>query len=93
MDEVDEFGIPIKKPAVAKKSVDEFGIPIKKKGSSEPTSQAGAGVSPTRPTQQGTSSDTEPPMGTQVSGGLGGPFQSIDPFGGKGPVGAMVSAQ
>jgi len=31
MDEVDEFGIPIKKPAVAKKSVDEFGIPIKKK--------------------------------------------------------------
>ena len=70
---------------------------VKKKESSEPTSQAVAGVSPTRPTQQSTSSDTEPPMGTQVSGGLGGqtgsPFQSIDPFGGKGPVGAMVSAQ
>jgi len=73
MDEVDEFGIPIKKPAVAKKSVDEFGIPIKKKGSSEPTSQAGAGVSPTRPTQQGTSSDTEPPTRAQASVALGGP--------------------
>jgi hypothetical protein len=69
------------------------GYVVKKKESSEPTSQARAGVSPTRPTQQSTSSDTEPPMGTQVSGGLGGPFQSIDPFGGKGPVGAMVSAQ
>jgi hypothetical protein len=73
MDEVDEFGIPIKKPVVAKKSVDEFGIPIKKKGSSESTPQEKAGVSPTRPTQQGTSSDTEPPTRAQASVVLGGP--------------------
>jgi hypothetical protein len=73
MDEVDEFGIPIKKPAVAKKSVDEFGIPIKKKGSSEPTSQEKAGVSPTKPIQKGTSSDTEPPTRAQASVALGGP--------------------
>jgi len=73
MDEVDEFGIPIKKPAVAKKSVDEFGIPIKKKGSSEPTAQKNAGVSPTRPTTQSTSSDTEPPTRAQASVALGGP--------------------
>ena len=70
---------------------------LKKKGSSEPTSQEKSGASPTRPIQQGTSSDTEPPMGAQASGGLGGqtgnPFQSIDPFGGKGAVGAIISEQ
>jgi hypothetical protein len=97
MDEVDEFGIPIKKTATKKQAVDEFGIPIKKKGSSEPTSQKGAGVSPTKPTQPSTSSDTEPPTRAQASVALGGqtgsPFQSIDPFGGKGPVEAIVSEQ
>lgn len=97
MDEVDEFGIPIKKTATKKQSVDEFGIPIKKKGSSEPTSQEKSGASPTRPTQQGTSSDTEPPTRAQASVALGGqtgsPFQSIDAFGGKGAVGAIVSEQ
>jgi hypothetical protein len=80
-----------------KKIIDMYIADQKKKGSSEPTAQEGAVVSPTRPTQQGTSSDTEPPMGTQVSGGLGGqtgsPFQSIDPFGGKGAVGAIISEQ
>ena len=39
MEEVDEFGIPIKKPNQKKQSVDEFGIPIKKKdGTGAPTS-------------------------------------------------------
>lgn len=31
MEELDEFGIPIKKTAKPSVSVDEFGIPIKKK--------------------------------------------------------------
>lgn len=70
---------------------------VKKKDSSVSTPQEAAGVSPTRTTTQGTSSDTEPPMGAQASGGLGGqtgsPFQSIDPFGGKGAVGAIISEQ
>lgn len=70
---------------------------LKKKESSRPISQEGAGVSPTRPTQQGTSSDTEPPTRAQASVGLGGPtknpFESIDPFMGKGAVGAIVSEQ
>ena len=70
---------------------------LKKKESSELISQERAGGSPTRTTQQGTSSDTEPPTRAQASGGLGGqtssPFQSIDAFGGKGPVGAIVSEQ
>jgi hypothetical protein len=35
MEEVDEFGIPIKKPSQKKQSVDEFGIPIKKKVGTE----------------------------------------------------------
>jgi hypothetical protein len=73
MDEVDEFGIPIKKTATKKQAVDEFGIPIKKKGSSEPTAQEKSGVSPTRPTTQGISSDTEPPTRAQASVALGGP--------------------
>jgi hypothetical protein len=93
MDEVDEFGIPIKKTATKKQAVDEFGIPIKKKESSEPTSQKGAAVSPTRTTSTSTSSDTEPPTRAQASVALGGPFKSIDPFGGKGPVGAIISEQ
>jgi hypothetical protein len=46
---------------------------LKKKGSSEPTSQAGAGASPTRPTTQSTLSDTEPPTRAQASVALGGP--------------------
>ena len=83
-----------KYPEYAKKV--SFGE-VKKKESSVSTPQEAAGVSPTRTTQQGTSSDTEPPMGTQASGGLGGqtgsPFQSIDPFGGKGAVGAIISEQ
>jgi hypothetical protein len=79
-----------KYPEYAKKV--SFGE-VKKKGSSKPTSQEAAGVSPTRTTTPGTSSDTEPPMGAQASGGLGGPFQSIDPFGGKGAVGAIISEQ
>ena len=80
-----------------KKIIDMYIADQKKKGSSEFISQEKSGESPTRPIQQGTSSDTEPPMGTQVSGGLGGqtgsPFQSIDPFGGKGAVGAIISEQ
>ena len=79
-----------KYPEYAKKV--SFGE-VKKKDSSKPTSQEAAGVSPTRTTTPGTSSDTEPPMGAQASGGLGGPFQSIDPFGGKGAVGAIISEQ
>ena len=31
MEEVDEFGIPIKKQATTEVAVDEFGIPVKKK--------------------------------------------------------------
>jgi hypothetical protein len=46
---------------------------LKKKGSSEPTSQEKSGASPTRPTQQGTLSDTEPPTRAQASVALGGP--------------------
>ena len=46
---------------------------LKKKGSSEPTSQEDAVVSPTRTTQPSTSSDTEPPTRAQASVALGGP--------------------
>jgi hypothetical protein len=46
---------------------------VKKKGSSEPTAQKSAGVSPTRPTTPSTSSDTEPPTRAQASVALGGP--------------------
>jgi 23S rRNA pseudoU1915 N3-methylase RlmH len=46
---------------------------LKKKESSEPTSQKGAVVSPTKPIQQSTSSDTEPPTRAQASVALGGP--------------------
>jgi hypothetical protein len=49
------------------------GYTLKKKESSEPTSQEGAGASPARPTQPGTSSDTEPPTRAQASVALGGP--------------------
>ena len=56
-----------------KKIIDMYIADQKKKGSSEPTLQEGAGVSPTRPTQQGTSSDTEPPTRAQASVALGGP--------------------
>jgi hypothetical protein len=48
------------------------GYVLKKKGSSEPTSQKGAVVSPTKPIQQSTSSDTEPPKRAQASVALGG---------------------
>ena len=50
MEEVDEFGIPIKKQtsAPAKEEVDEFGIPIKKKVPTTPVSSNGS--SPTQPT-------------------------------------------
>jgi len=50
MEEVDEFGIPIKKQtsAPAKEEVDEFGIPIKKKVPTIPASSNGS--SPTQPT-------------------------------------------
>lgn len=80
-----------------KKIIDMYIADQKKKESSEPTSQEKSGVSPTRTTQQGTSSDTEPPTRAQASVALGGqtgsPFQSIDAFGGKGAVGAIVSEQ
>ncbi len=46
---------------------------VKKKESSELISQERAGGSPTRTTQQGTSSDTEPPTRAQASVALGGP--------------------
>lgn len=49
------------------------GYVVKKKESSEPTAQEKSGVSPTRPTQQGTLSDTEPPTRAQASVALGGP--------------------
>ena len=50
MEEVDEFGIPIKKPNQKKQTVDEFGIPVKKKvstkiGTSTSTSQNQKSVS------------------------------------------------
>ncbi len=68
-----------KYPEYAKKV--SFGE-VKKKVSSVSTPQEAAGVSPTRTTTPGTSSDTEPPTRAQASGGLGGqtgnPFQSID---------------
>ena len=46
---------------------------VKKKESSEPTSQKGAGVSPTKPTQPSTSLATDPPTRAQASVALGGP--------------------
>ena len=46
---------------------------LKKKGSSEFISQEKSVESPTRTTQQGTSSDTEPPTRAQASVALGGP--------------------
>lgn len=46
---------------------------LKKKESSEPTSRERAGASPTKPTQQSTSLDTEPPTRAQASVALGGP--------------------
>lgn len=64
MEEVDEFGIPIKKSSKASESlksanVDEFGIPIKKKVSSDSSSasQKASGVS----VQKVGSSDTQQP--------------------------------
>jgi uncharacterized protein YwbE len=73
------------------------GYVVKKKESSGSTSQKGAVVSPTKTTTTSTSSDTEPPKKAQASVALGGqtgsPFQSIDPFGGKGAVGAIISEQ
>ena len=44
MEEVDEFGIPIKKQtsAPAKEEVDDFGIPIKKKVRTTPASSNGS---------------------------------------------------
>ena len=54
-------------------------------------------ASPATPTQQGISSGTDQAMGLQGSDGSSGqtknPFQSIDAFGGKSPVGAIVSEQ
>ncbi len=104
LDNQDEQGVPPLPGgyvAVKKQSQGTPPLPsgyvVKKKESSKPTSQKGDGVSPTKTTTPGTSSDTELPMGAQASGGLGGqtgsPFQSIDPFGGKGAVGAIVSEQ
>jgi glutaminase len=46
---------------------------VKKKESSEPTSQKGAGVSPTKPTQPSTSLATDQPTRAQASVALGGP--------------------
>lgn len=58
MEELDEFGIPIKKTAKPSSAVDEFGIPIKKKDSSTATATV-------------TKSDSEPQNGS--SGGKGFP--------------------
>jgi hypothetical protein len=80
-----------------KKIIDMYIADQKKKGSSEFISQEKSVESPTKTTQQGTSSDTEPPTRAQAlvtSGGqTANPFQSIDPFGGKGAVGAIISEQ
>ena len=54
-------------------SEDEFNNRLKKKESSEPTSQKGAGVSPTKPTQPSTSLATDQPTRAQASVALGGP--------------------
>jgi len=56
-----------------KKIIDMYISDQKKKESSEPTSRERAGASPTRTTQQSTSSDTEPPTRAQASVALGGP--------------------
>lgn len=64
MEEVDEFGIPIKKPNQKKQTVDEFGIPVKKKVS----------------TKIGTSTSTsqnQKSVSGQVDGSLGLPKQKL----------------
>ena len=56
-----------------KKIIDMYIADQKKKGSSEFISQEKSVESPTKTTQQGTSSDTEPPTRAQASVALGGP--------------------
>ena len=80
LDNKDEQGVPplpggyvaIKKESQGTPPLPS-GYVVKKKESSEPTSQEGVGVSPTRTIQQGTSLDTEPPTRAQASVTLGGP--------------------
>jgi len=55
MEEVDEFGIPIKKQATTEVAVDEFGIPVKKKELTTTTSQRS-----TEPVQQPVSQPIQP---------------------------------
>jgi len=57
MEEVDEFGIPIKKQATTEVAVDEFGIPVKKKELTTTTSQ-----SSTEPVQQPVSQRVQPSL-------------------------------
>ena len=60
MEEVDEYGIPIKKQQTATE-VDEFGIPIKKKVPTTPVSSNGS--SPTQPTSGSGVSQSRDPRG------------------------------
>ena len=52
MEEVDEFGIPIKKQATTEVAVDEFGIPVKKKELTTTTSQKQPVSQPIQPSKQ-----------------------------------------